>query len=168
MAMSSTRLEGTEEKKGAGVQSLPDGDWETAQQRVLLYLKCMYVAPGKDRLALAAEALKNVKTEVQGAAIPRDAMEAVQNLLRKSDGVLQGKIEPKLYSMGIFERQVEGLKSFPPLNRGNMIAVKFEQLPQWLSTGSFFATVLLHLRPLLLPIFILINLLLLISLFFWF
>ena len=145
-----------------------DGNWETTQERVLLYLKCMSVPPGKDQLTLALEALQKVKAVGNVHEITPAAMDAVQDLLRKSRKVIEGSIQPKLYSMGIFEQQVHGLKSFPPLNRGHMSPVKFEQLSEWLSTESSGTTFILQLRPLLLPIFILMNLLLLVCLFFWF
>jgi len=55
------------------------------------------------------------------------------------------------------------LKSTPAVNRGHMLPVKFDQLPEWMSTESFLSAVITQLRPLL----ILFNILLLIGLFFW-
>ena len=70
-------------------------------------------------------------------------------------------------SMGFFKQGLEGLKSTPALNRGHMLPVKFDQLPEWLSTESFLTTMITQLRPLLIPLLILFNILLLMGLFFW-
>jgi hypothetical protein len=165
--MCSDSLESTVKTGSSTEKDSPDENWETAQERVLLYLKYMNVPPGKDQLTLALEALKNIKAEGNGHEITPAAMGAVQDLLRKSNRVIEGRIQPKLYSMGLFEKQLEGLESVPPLNRGRMISVKFDQLSEWLSTESFLTKLIIQLRPLLLPVFILLNLLLLLCFFFW-
>ena len=163
--MCSDRLEGTLQTEISIEKGQPDENWETAQERLLLYLKCMHVAPGKDQLMLALEALRQVKGE--GNGITPAAMRAVQDLLRKSNRVVESSIHTKIFSMGRFDRAVEGIESVPPLNRGHMTAVQFEQLSEWLSPSSFLAAVIVQLRPLLLPIFILLNLVLLLYLYFW-
>lgn len=158
-------LEGTVQAEPPIEKDQPDETWAAAQERLLLYLKCMHVPPGKDQLMLALEALKQVQGE-ENEIIP-GAMQAVQDLLRKSHRVVESSIYTKIFTMGRFDKEVEGIESVPPLNRGHMTAVQFEQLSEWLSPSSFLAAVVVQLRPLLLPIFILLNLVLLLYLYFW-
>lgn len=94
-------------------------------------------------------------------------MESLRALLKTSGLPLMSDGQSKLYSMGFFKQGLDGLKSTPPLNRGHMLPVKFDQLPEWMSTESYLTTVITQLRPLLIPLLILFNILLLVGLFFW-
>jgi hypothetical protein len=94
-------------------------------------------------------------------------MQALRHLLKTSGLPIISADKSKLYSMGFFKQGLERLKSTPALNRGHMLPVKFDQLPEWMSTESFLTTMITQLRPLLIPLLILFNILLLIGLFFW-
>ena len=140
---------------------------ELTQERLLLYLKCLNIRPGKEQLSLALEALARLNSEKGEHTITPAAMRSLRGLLRTSAMAIESTREAKLYSMGLFKKRLDGLESTPPLNRGHMIPVKFDQLPEWLSTESFFTNLIIQIRPLLIPLFILLNILLLIGLFFW-
>lgn len=148
-------------------QQPPAESWDITQDRLLLYLKCLNVPPGTDRLTLALEALARLGAEGGKHDITPAAMQSLRNLLKTSGRTLVSTGQSKLYSMGIFHQGLEGLKSTPSLHRGHMLPVKFDQLPEWLSTESFLTTIIIQLRPLFIPLLILFNILLLIGLFFW-
>jgi hypothetical protein len=164
-AMCSYSLEGTVQAEIPIAKDQPDENWATAQERLLLYLTCMHVPPGKDQLLLALEALRQVKG--QGNEITPAALQAVQDLLRTSNRVVESSMYTKIFTMGRFDKEVASIESVPPLNRGHMAPLQFEQLSEWFSPPSFLAAVIVQLRPFLLPIFILLNLLLLLCLYFW-
>lgn len=133
----------------------------------MLYLKCLNISPGREQLSLALEALARLNGGEGDHSVTPAAMRSLRDLLRTEARARENTRHAKLYSTGLFTRGLEGLESTPPVNRGHMIPVKFEQLPEWLSTESFFTNLVIQLRPLLIPIFILLNILLLIALFFW-
>jgi len=141
--------------------------WDITQERLLLYLKSLNVPPGKEQLTLALETLTRLGTDGGTHDITPAAMQSLRNLLKTSGLPIISTDGSKWYSMGFFKQGLEGLKSTPALNRGHMLPVKFDQLPEWLSTESFLTTMITQLRPLLIPLLILFNILLLIGLFFW-
>ncbi len=140
---------------------------DITQERLLLYLKSLNVPPGKEQLQLALDALTRLGDDVGTHTNTPAAIQSLRDLLHTSGLPIISADELKLYSMGLFTRGLEGLKSTPALNRGHMLPVKFDQLPEWMSTESFLTTVFTQLRPLLIPLLILFNILLLIGLFFW-
>lgn len=148
-------------------QQPPAESRDITQERLLLYLKCLNVPPGTDQLTLALEALARLGTEGDKHDSTPAAMQSLRNLLKASGRTLTSTGQSKLYSMGMFKQGLEGLKSTPSLNRGHMLPVKFDQLPEWLSTESFLTTIITQLRPFFIPLLILFNILLLIGLFFW-
>jgi hypothetical protein len=140
---------------------------DIAQARLLLYLKSLNVPPGKEQLTLALDALTRLGADGGAHDITPAAMQSIRGLLKTSGLPIESADESKLYSMGGFTRGLEGLQSMPALHRGHMLPVKFDQLPEWMSTESFLTTAITQLRPLLIPLLILFNILLLIGLFFW-
>jgi len=149
------------------VQQSPAESWDITQERLLRYLKCLNVPPGKEQLTLALESLARMGAEGGQQDITPAAVESLRALLKASGLPLMSDGHSKLYSMGLFKQVLDGLKSTPPLNRGHMLPVKFDQLPEWMSTESYLTTVITQLRPLLIPLLILFNILLLVGLFFW-
>lgn len=152
---------------GTTESSPPPHSGEITQTRLLLYLKCLNIRPGKEQLGLALEALARLNPDRGVQDMTPAAMRSLQDLLRASALARESTRHAKLYSMGLFKKGLEGLESTPPLNRGHMVPVKFDQLPEWLATESFVTNLVIQLRPLLIPLFILLNILLLIGLFFW-
>lgn len=140
---------------------------DIAQERLLLYLKSLNVPPGKEQLTLALGALTRLGADGGAHDLTPAAMQSIRGLLKTSGLPINSAGESKLYSMGGFARGLDGLKSMPAVHRGHMLPVKFDQLPEWMSTESFLTTVITQLRPLLIPLLILFNILLLIGLFFW-
>ncbi len=140
---------------------------DITQGRLLLYLKSLNVPPGTDQLTLALDAFTRLGADGGAHDTTPAAMQSVRRLLKASGLPIKTAGESKLYSMGGFTRSLEGLNSIPALHRGHMLPVKFDQLPEWMSTESFLTTVITQLRPLLIPLLILFNILLLVGLFFW-
>jgi len=138
-----------------------------AQERLLLYLKSLNVPPGKEQLTLALETLALIGAGGDEHDITPAAMQSLRNLLKASGLPIISAGRSRWYSMGRFTQDLQGLKSTPAVNRGHMLPVKFDQLPEWMSTESFLTTMITQLRPLLIPLLILFNILLLIGLFFW-
>ncbi|GEM_PF-2890608 len=140
---------------------------DITQERLLLYLKSLNVPPGKAQLTLALDALTRLGAGGGRHDITPAAIRSLRDLLKTSGLPIISTDGAKLYSMGLFTRDLDGLKSTPAVNRGHMLPVKFDQLPEWMSTESFLSAVITQLRPLLIPLLILFNILLLIGLFFW-
>jgi hypothetical protein len=148
-------------------QQPPAESLEVTQERLLLYLKCLNIPPGKERLTLALEAIERLGSKGGNHDRTPAAVQSLRNLLTTSGLPIVSTDGSTLYSMGSFQQGLEALQSMPRLSRGHMLPVKFDQLPEWLSTDSFLTTIITQLRPLLIPLLILFNILLLIGLFFW-
>lgn len=141
-------------------------DWEVAQERILLYLKCMHIPPGEDRLVLAWEALRHANRD-QGKvdSITPSAVRIARTLVKEYYETFNDNPQMGRYTKKDCDAQPKRIWSIPPLNRGRMTSIEFHQIPVWLTTESFLKKLIIQLRPLMVPMFILLNLLLLLGLF---
>lgn len=141
-------------------------DWEVAQERILLYLKCMHIPPGKDRLILALEALKHAnKGEGKVDSVIPAAVRIVRTLVKEYYETFDDTIQTGWFGKQVFEVKPKRIWSMPLLNRGIMVPVEFNQIPVWLNTESSLKKILIQFRPLIVPVFLLLNLLLILGLF---
>lgn len=134
-------------------------DWEMAQERILLYLRCMNVPPGEKRLMLALEALRHANEDKSKV---NDILPAVVQRVR---ALVKDKTQEGAPGKNISEGPLGKYWSMPPLNRRTMIPIEFDQVPERFATESFLKRIVLQFRPLILPVFFLLNLLLFLGLF---
>jgi hypothetical protein len=120
---------------------------ETANQRILLYLRALQV-PIHKRYALADEALSRAAAlHISDGDMVAAAMRCLYELLPAHTRDTQHSRDAALLA-GIFADQLSSVESIPPLNRSNMIPVELERTgPIKFFFPLFLKMILAPLRP---------------------
>lgn len=110
----------------AASPEFPADQFETANQRILLYLKALRV-PIHKRYALADEALSRASAlHISDGDMVAAAMRCLYELLRNNNRDTQHHRDAMLLD-DIFSRDLSTVQSMPLLTRSNMIPVELER-----------------------------------------